>query len=154
MKRGFVLISTLALIVILSFVVLIISRTIYTDTLRTTFYAESMEKRIQIINYESLLVDLLIDNSTLNRNLLFAENEINLILKDKFDTLKKLKLVETPILIMHGKKDKIVPFNMGLRIYESANNPKFNYFNSNDDHMMDFNEDMINTLKNFIKYTY
>ena len=63
MKRGFVLISTLALIVILSFLVLIISRTIYTDTLRTTFYAESMEKRIQIINYESLLVDLLIDNS-------------------------------------------------------------------------------------------
>ena len=46
-----------------------------------------MEKRIQIINYESLLVDLLIDNSTLNRNLLFAENEINLILKDKFDGL-------------------------------------------------------------------
>ncbi len=87
MKRGFVLISTLALIVILSFLVLIISRTIYTDTLRTTFYAESMEKRIQIINYESLLVDLLIDNSTLNRNLLFAENEINLILKDKFDGL-------------------------------------------------------------------
>ena len=87
MKRGFVLISTLALIVILSFLVLIISRTIYTDTLRTTFYAESMEKRIQIINYESLLVDLLIDNSTLNRNILFAENEINLILKDKFDGL-------------------------------------------------------------------
>ena len=87
MKRGFVLISTLALIVILSFLVMIISRTIYTDTLRTTFYAESMEKRIQIINYESLLVDLLIDNSTLNRNLLFAENEINLILKDKFDGL-------------------------------------------------------------------
>ena len=87
MKRGFVLISTLALIVILSFLVLIISRTIYTDTLRATFYAESMEKRIQIINYESLLVDLLIDNSTLNRNLLFAENEINLILKDKFDGL-------------------------------------------------------------------
>ena len=87
MKRGFVLISTLALIVILSFLVLIISRTIYTDTLRTTFYAESMEKRIQIINYESLLIDLLIDNSTLNRNLLFAENEINLILKDKFDGL-------------------------------------------------------------------
>ena len=70
MKRGFVLISTLALIVILSFLVLIISRTIYTDTLRTTFYAESMEKRIQIINYESLLVDLLIDNSTLNLSLI------------------------------------------------------------------------------------
>ena len=77
---------------------------------------------------------------------------VGLILKDKFDSIKKLNLIESPILIMHGKKDKIVPFNMGLRIYESANNPKFNYFNNNDDHMMDFNEDMISSLKNFIKY--
>ena len=77
---------------------------------------------------------------------------INLILKDKFNSIKKIKLIEAPILIMHGKKDKIVPFNMGFRIYEVANNPKFNYFNSNDDHMMDFNKDMINSLENFIKY--
>tara|TARA_B100000900_G_scaffold331420_1_gene292123 strand:- start:1129 stop:1935 length:807 start_codon:yes stop_codon:yes gene_type:complete len=78
---------------------------------------------------------------------------VKLILKDKFDSIKKLNLIEAPILIMHGKKDKIVPFNMGLRIYESANNPKFSYFNTNDDHMMDFNNDMISSLKNFIKYT-
>ena len=77
---------------------------------------------------------------------------VKLILKDKFDSIKKLNVIEAPILIMHGKKDKIVPFNMGLRIYESANNPKFNYFNNNDDHMMDFNDDMISSLKNFIKY--
>ena len=77
---------------------------------------------------------------------------VNLILKDKFNSIKKIKLIEAPILIMHGKKDKIVPFNMGLRIYEGANNPKFNYFNNNDDHMMDFNEDMIISLENFIKY--
>ncbi len=87
MRRGFVLISTLALIVVLSFLVLIISRTIYTDTLRTTFYAESIQKRIQIINYESLLVELLVDNSILSRNLFYAENEMNSILKDKFQNL-------------------------------------------------------------------
>ena len=78
MKKGFVLISTLALLVILSFIILILSRTIYSDTLRTTIFASSLEKRIEIINYETFLVDTLIDNSLLNRNLLLAENELNL----------------------------------------------------------------------------
>jgi len=84
MKKGFVLISTLALLVILSFIILILSRTIYSDTLRTTIFASSLEKRIEIINYETFLVDTLIDNSLLNRNLLLAENELNLNIKNKF----------------------------------------------------------------------
>ena len=87
MKRGFVLISTLALIVILSFIILILSRTIYTDTLRTTLFATSLEKRIEIINYESFLVDTLIDNSLLNRNLLLAESELNYTIQSKFPDL-------------------------------------------------------------------
>ena len=87
MKKGFVLISTLALIVILSFIILILSRTIYTDTLRTTLFASSLEKRIEIINYESFLVDTLIDNSLLNRNLLLAESELNFSIQSKFPDL-------------------------------------------------------------------
>ena len=87
MKRGFVLISTLALIVILSFLVLVLSRTIYSDTLKTTIYANSIEKRIEIINYESFLVDLLIDNSVLNKNLNLAEQEINFSIQKKFPQL-------------------------------------------------------------------
>ncbi|MFL2486619.1 MAG: general secretion pathway protein GspK [Gammaproteobacteria bacterium] len=87
MKNGFVLISTLALIVILSFLVLILSKTIYSDTLKTTVYANSIEKRIEIINYESFLVDLLIDNSILNRNLTLAEQEINFAIQKKFPQL-------------------------------------------------------------------
>ena len=87
MKNGFVLISTLALIVILSFLVLILSKTIYSDTLKTTVYANSIEKRIEIINYESFLVDLLIDNSILNKNLTLAEQEINFAIQKKFPQL-------------------------------------------------------------------
>ena len=87
MKRGFVLISTLALIVILSFIILILSRTIYTDTLRTTLFASSLEKRIEIINYESFFIDTLIDNSLLNRNLLLAESELNFNIQSKFPDL-------------------------------------------------------------------
>ena len=52
---------------------------------------------------------------------------------------------------MHGKKDKIVPFSMGERIFELANEPKYSYFTENDDHMMEFDNQLINVLKRFIK---
>ena len=35
---------------------------------------------------------------------------IRLLLKDKYESDKKIKNIKSPILIMHGKKDKIVPF--------------------------------------------
>ena len=47
------------------------------------------------------------------------------------------------------KKDKIVPFYMGKKIYEEAEEPKFSYFPDEDDHMMDYNENLLNVLKNF-----
>ena len=34
------------------------------------------------------------------------------LLKDKYDSEKKIKNVKIPILIMHGKKDNIVPFKI------------------------------------------
>jgi len=52
---------------------------------------------------------------------------------------------------MHGKKDKIVPFHMGKKIYDSANEPKFFYFSKEDDHMMDYNDDLLKSLSNFIE---
>jgi fermentation-respiration switch protein FrsA (DUF1100 family) len=76
---------------------------------------------------------------------------VSLLLKDKYETLKKLKNINIPILVMHGKKDKIVPFHMGKKIYDSANEPKFFYFSKEDDHMMDYNDDLLKSLSNFIE---
>ena len=52
---------------------------------------------------------------------------------------------------MHGKKDKIVPFQMGKKVFEKANEPKFSYFPNDDDHMMNYNEDLLDALSNFFK---
>ena len=76
---------------------------------------------------------------------------VSLLLKDRYETIKKLKNIKIPILVMHGKKDKIVPFHMGEQIFEKANEPKFSYFPDNDDHMMDYNEDLLKTLSIFFK---
>jgi fermentation-respiration switch protein FrsA (DUF1100 family) len=75
---------------------------------------------------------------------------VNIILKDRYDSIGKIKNITTPILIMHGKKDNIVPQKMGLELYEKANQPKFSYFPENDDHMMEYNDKLLNNIKLFI----
>ena len=59
-------------------------------------------------------------------------------------------LASIPLWVFHGEKDKIVPFYMGKQIFEILPSPKFSYFNEQDDHMMEYNQDLIDSLKNFI----
>ena len=76
---------------------------------------------------------------------------VKFLLKDKYESKKKIKNIISPILIMHGKVDNIVSFNMGKKMYDLAKEPKYSYFSEYDDHMMEFNENLLNTLKGFIK---
>ena len=75
---------------------------------------------------------------------------VSLLLKDKYESDKKIKNIKSPILIMHGEADKIVPLWMGEKIYQLANEPKYSYFTKYDDHMMEYNEKLLNELKKFI----
>jgi len=76
---------------------------------------------------------------------------INLLLKDKFENYKKIKKINSPILIMHGELDQIVPFSMGKKIYKMANKPKYSYFTEYDNHMMEYDENLVLTLKSFLR---
>ena len=75
---------------------------------------------------------------------------VRLLLKDRYESNKKIKNINSPILIMHGKVDNIVPFYMGKKMYELANEPKYSYFSEYDDHMMEYNEKLLKVLKDFI----
>ena len=75
---------------------------------------------------------------------------IKLLLKDKYESDKKIKNIKSPILIMHGEIDKIVPFWMGKKMFEIANEPKYSYFSKYDDHMLEFNKDLLNSIKSFV----
>ena len=75
---------------------------------------------------------------------------INLLLKDRYDSIDKINKITKPVLIMHGMKDNIVPHEMGAKLFEKANQPKYSYFPKNDDHMMNFNEELLDTIKVFI----
>ncbi len=76
---------------------------------------------------------------------------VSLLLKDKFESYKKIKKVSVPVLVLHGKKDKIVPFAMGKKMYELANEPKFFYFQEYGDHMIDYDTELLMALEKFIR---
>jgi len=75
---------------------------------------------------------------------------IKLLLKDKYESDKKIKNIKSPILIMHGEVDTLVPFWMGKKMYELANEPKYSYFSKYDDHMMEYNNKLLSELQKFI----
>ena len=75
---------------------------------------------------------------------------INLLLKDRYESYKKINNVFVPILIMHGTVDKIVPYDMGKKMYELANDPKFFYSQEYGDHMVEYDEKLLTVLKKFI----
>ena len=76
---------------------------------------------------------------------------VSLLLKDRYESINKIKNIHIPVLVMHGKRDRIVPFKMGKKIYDSINSPKFYYFSEYDDHMMDYNKLLLEKLKLFIE---
>ena len=76
---------------------------------------------------------------------------VSLLLKDKFDNKNKIRNINVPVLIMHGEADQIVPFFMGKKIYEDAKEPKYSYFTKHDNHMMEYDENLIKALNSFLK---
>jgi len=75
---------------------------------------------------------------------------VKLLLQDKYESDKKIKNIKSPILIMHGKADNIVPFHMGKKMYELSKEPKYSYFSEHDTHMLNYDEKLLGALKNFI----
>ena len=76
---------------------------------------------------------------------------VGLILKDKYKNDEKIKNINIPILVMHGEADQIVPFWMGKKVFNLANEPKYSYFTTTDDHMMEYDEKLVLALKSFIE---
>ncbi|MCF8131129.1 MAG: alpha/beta hydrolase [Deltaproteobacteria bacterium] len=44
-----------------------------------------------------------------------------------YNNLKKIEMITVPILIIHGNRDEIIPFNMGEELFEVAPEPKAFY---------------------------
>ena len=46
------------------------------------------------------------------------------LMHDQYPSLERIGDVRVPLLILHGTKDRTVPFSMGERLFEAARGPK------------------------------
>lgn len=49
---------------------------------------------------------------------------VHLFAKFNYRTIDSVRRIHCPILFIHSRNDKIIPFELGLRLYEAANEPK------------------------------
>lgn len=49
---------------------------------------------------------------------------VSFLMKDRYESIHKIGMVETPVIIAHGRKDNLVPFHMGQELFNAANDPK------------------------------
>jgi uncharacterized protein len=49
---------------------------------------------------------------------------VRLLMKDQFRSSDHIQKIKAPLFIIHGNKDRVVPFAQGRKLYEMANEPK------------------------------
>ena len=76
---------------------------------------------------------------------------VSWMLKDRYMSKDKIKNINTPLFIMHAKGDSIVPFWMGEKMYELANEPKMNYFIDENEHLVTYDDELMKNMDNFYK---
>ncbi|MBI5239631.1 MAG: alpha/beta hydrolase [Elusimicrobia bacterium] len=64
---------------------------------------------------------------------------VRLIARTRYDNLAKVASVRAPVLVMHSREDRIVPFRMGRALFDAAPEPKefFAMTGSHDDGFID-----------------
>jgi uncharacterized protein len=73
---------------------------------------------------------LIVENTFTSMSALLAKRGIirlfptKWLINQRFDSLSKLKLLRVPLLLIHGKCDRTVPFKMGQMLFEVAKVPK------------------------------
>lgn len=59
---------------------------------------------------------------------------VRLLVRDRFDSLAKIGGLRAPLLVVHGERDAVIPFDLGRRLFEAAPPPKEAAFLRQADH--------------------
>ena len=49
------------------------------------------------------------------------------LLKTRYDIVEKIRRIKSPLLVLHGDGDEVVPFNQGKKVFDAAPQPKTFY---------------------------
>lgn len=64
----------------------------------------------------------------------YANLPVEKLLVSRFDVLERLPKIQCPVLVIHGTDDRIIPFELGKQVFESAREPKLLYTIPGADH--------------------
>lgn len=73
------------------------------------------------------------------------------VMRNRFDSLGKIKKVQAPVFIAHGPPDQVVPFALGKRLFDAANEPKQFLVLEGQDHNAPLHRDFFEALVPFLK---
>lgn len=71
-----------------------------------------------------LIVQSTFTNAAAMTREIFALPLVGHLVKSRFDSVRKIRDVHCPILVVHGTKDDVVPFAMGQKLFDAAPEPK------------------------------
>ena len=75
---------------------------------------------------------------------------VHLLLKDRFDSISYIGDVKAPLLVLHGKRDRIVPPTLGRKLFAAAQGPKTAYFVEEATHYTLYDHGAFEKVKTFL----
>jgi fermentation-respiration switch protein FrsA (DUF1100 family) len=75
------------------------------------------------------------------------------LMRNRFDSLAKIKQCRGPVIITHGTADGLIPFSQGERMFAAANEPKLFHRLDGDDHNSPLPAEFFQAARRFLEET-
>ncbi len=76
---------------------------------------------------------------------------VRLLMRNRFDSLSRIAACHRPVIVAHGTTDELIPFALGQRLYEAANEPKEFLAMPNHGHNDEFPASFYTGLREFLR---
>lgn len=73
---------------------------------------------------EGLVLEAAFDSAAAVAKTVYPFLPVDLLMKDRFDSDAKIGELQCPLLMLHGTRDQVVPFELGERLFALAPQPK------------------------------
>ena len=76
---------------------------------------------------------------------------VHFLMADRYESLSRMGQIKTPLLVMHGDADYVIPQEFGRRLFEAANEPKEGFWPQGIGHDDIFDSGGFTTARDFIE---
>jgi fermentation-respiration switch protein FrsA (DUF1100 family) len=76
---------------------------------------------------------------------------VRLLMRNRFDSLSRIAKCHQPVFVAHGTTDELIPFAMGQRLFDAANEPKEFLAMPNHGHNDAFPPEFYTALRDFLQ---